>query len=91
MEDGVCCLQTARAAGSASRMIDLVRTMIMTVNVPLHEAVMLATENPARAIGLETKGRLEVGADADFVVISPELEIVHTFPAGEEILVSADA
>ena len=86
VEDGVCLLADRSAlAGSASRMIDLVRTMIMKVNVPLHEAVMMATENPARAIGLETKGRLEVGADADLIVLSPELEVVRTLVGGEEI------
>jgi len=66
-------------------MIDLVRTMIMKVNVPLHEAVVMATENPARAIGLEAKGRLEVGANADLVVLSPELDVLRTFNGGEEI------
>src|SRR5256714_881701 len=86
MEDGVCLLADRSAlAGSASRMIDLVRAMIMKVNVPLHEAVMMATENPARAIGLEAKGRLEVGADADLVVLSPELEVMRTLAGGEEI------
>jgi len=86
VEDGVCLLADRSAlAGSASRMIDLVRTMVMKVNVPLHETVMMATENPARAIGLETKGRLEIGADADLVVLSPELEIVRTLAGGEEI------
>jgi N-acetylglucosamine-6-phosphate deacetylase len=86
VEDGVCLLADRSAlAGSASRIIDLVRTMIMKVNVPLHEAVMMATENPARAIGLETKGRLEVGADSDLVVLSPELEVVQTLAGGEEI------
>ena len=86
VENGVCLLADRSAlAGSASRMIDLVRTMIMKVGVPLHEAVMMATENPARAIGLETKGRLEVGADADLVVLSPELEVLRTLAGGGEI------
>jgi N-acetylglucosamine-6-phosphate deacetylase len=86
VDDGVCLLADHSAlAGSVSRMVDLVRTMIMKVNVPLHEAVMMATENPARAIGLETKGRLEVGADADLVVLSPELEVVRTLAGGEKI------
>jgi len=75
VEDGVCLLADHSAlAGSASRMIDLVRTMVMKVNVPLHEAVMMATENPARAVGFEAKGCLKVDADADLVVLSPELE-----------------
>ena len=86
VEDGVCLLADRSAlAGSASRMIDLVRTMVMKVNVPLHEAVMMATGNPARAIGLETKGRLEIGADADLVLLSPELEVLRTLAGGEEI------
>ena len=45
----------------------------------------MATENPARAIGLETKGRLAIGADADLIVLSPELEVLRTFAGGEEI------
>jgi N-acetylglucosamine-6-phosphate deacetylase len=86
VEDGVCLVPDRSAlAGSASRMIDLVRTMVMQVNVPLHEAVVMATENPARAIGLETKGRLKVGADADLTVLSPDLEVVQTLADVEEI------
>ena len=86
VEDGVCLLSNRTAlAGSASRMIDLVRTMATKVNVPLREAVVMATENPARAVGLERKGRFEVGADADLVVLSPELEVVRTFSGGEQI------
>ncbi|HYY36083.1 MAG TPA: N-acetylglucosamine-6-phosphate deacetylase, partial [Candidatus Binatia bacterium] len=86
VESGICLLADRLAlAGSASRMIDLVRTMVMKVNVPLHEAVMMATENPARAVGLETKGRLAVGADADLVVLSPDLEVLRTFSSGEEV------
>ena len=86
VEDGVCLLSDRTVlAGSASRMIDLVRIMVVKVNVPLREAVVMATENPARAVGLERKGRLEVGADADLVVLSPELEVVRTFSGGEQI------
>jgi N-acetylglucosamine-6-phosphate deacetylase len=66
-------------------MIDLVRMMMHKVDVPINEAITMATENPARAIGLETKGRLIVGADADLVVLSPEIEIVRTFAAGRVV------
>ena len=86
VEGGVCLLADRPAlAGSASRMIDLVRTMVRDIDLPLHEAITMATANPARAIGLETKGRLAVGADADFVVLSPDLKVVRTFVHGEEI------
>jgi N-acetylglucosamine-6-phosphate deacetylase len=86
VEDGVCLLADRSAlAGSASRMIDLVRTMVVKVNVPLQEALTMATEIPARAIGLDNKGRLKVGADADLVVLSSELELLRTFSGGKEV------
>jgi N-acetylglucosamine-6-phosphate deacetylase len=86
VETGVCLLADRSAlAGSASQMIHLVRTMVRKVNVPLNEAVAMVTQNPARALGFATKGRLAVGADADFVVLSPELDVLRTFTAGKEI------
>jgi N-acetylglucosamine-6-phosphate deacetylase len=86
VEGGVCLLADRSAlAGSAARMIDLVRTMVTRVNVPLHQAIAMATDTPAHAIGLAAKGQFKIGGDADFVVISPELEVLRTFVGGEEI------
>jgi N-acetylglucosamine-6-phosphate deacetylase len=86
VEGGVCLLADRSAlAGSASRMIDLVRTMVTKVNVPLHEAIAMATDAPAHAIGLNTKGHFKIGGDADLVVISPQLEVERTFLAGEQV------
>src|SRR6185437_3020945 len=86
LEGGVCLLADRSAlAGSAARMIDLVRTMVTKVNVPLHEAIAMATDTPAHAIGLSAKGQFKIGGDADLVVISPQLEILRTFVAGEEV------
>jgi len=86
VEGGVCLLADHSAlAGSASQMIHLVRTMVRKVNVPLNEAVAMVTQNPACAIGFATKGRLAVGADADLVALSPELDVLRTFAAGKEI------
>jgi N-acetylglucosamine-6-phosphate deacetylase len=92
VKDGVCLLADGSAlAGSASRMIDLVRTLVRDVDLPLHEAIAMATENPAREVGLESKGQFNVGGDADFVVISPQLEIVRTFVGGEQIFAQGAA
>ncbi|MCA1659324.1 MAG: amidohydrolase family protein [Verrucomicrobiaceae bacterium] len=84
--NGVCLLADRSAlAGSASRMIDLIRVLVNQVNVPLHEAVAMANANPARVLGLKAKGRFEVGADADFVVLTPDWDVARTFVAGEEV------
>jgi N-acetylglucosamine-6-phosphate deacetylase len=86
VENGVCLLADRSAlAGSAACMIDLVRLMVREVNVPLNEAIAMATENPARAIGLEAKGRLMIRADADLVVLSPQLDVVRTFRYGQVV------
>ena len=86
VDDGVCLLADRSAlAGSSSRMIDLVRVMVNQVSLPLHEAVAMASTNPARALGLTSKGKLAPGADADFVILSPTFEVRQTFLAGERI------
>ena len=86
VENGVCLLADRTAlAGSVSRMIDLVRVLVNEVKIPLHQAVRMASSNPAGALGLKMKGRLEAGADADFVVLSPDLEVLQTFVAGERV------
>ena len=66
-------------------MIDLVRVLVNEVKIPLEEVIAMASANPAQALGADAKGKLEVGADADFVVLSPELDVQQTFVAGEEI------
>jgi N-acetylglucosamine-6-phosphate deacetylase len=86
VEGGVCLLADGRAlAGSASRMIDLIRVLVNEVGIPLHEAVRMATANPASALGSTTKGKLEAGADADFVVMSAELDVRQTFVKGKRV------
>jgi N-acetylglucosamine-6-phosphate deacetylase len=86
VEKGVCLLaDRSTLAGSAARMIDLVRTMVTKVGVPLHEAVSMATDTPAFVIGLTSKGQFKIGGAADLVVVSPELEVLRTFVAGEEV------
>ena len=69
-------------------MIDLVRVMVNQVGVPVHEAVAMATANPARSLGLTTKGRLKPGADADLVILSRDLEVRRTMIAGERVFKS---
>ncbi len=67
-------------------MIQLVRTMVNRVGVPLAEAVAMASRNPARAIGLHGKGEIAVGHDADLLVLSPELEVQQVYLRGERAL-----
>ena len=81
--DGACFLAGEPVlAGSASRLIDLVRTMMREAGVPLPEVIAMASLNPAREAGLADKGEIAVGKDADLAVLSPELEVLQTYVAG---------
>lgn len=83
VRDGACWMANGSAlAGSASRMIDLVRRMVREVGIPVHEAVRMATETPARAMAWQGQGVLAEGMDADFVLLSPELEVQRVFFRG---------
>ena len=65
-------------------MIDLVRHMVRRIELPLAEAVRMASTNPARVTGLDDRGAIDAGKRADLVVLSNELEVMRTFVAGRE-------
>lgn len=72
---------------STAPMIRLVRNMVQLVEVPLVEAVRMATRNPARALRLEArKGLLAVGADADLVSFTDDFAVTRTFVGGRDVL-----
>jgi N-acetylglucosamine-6-phosphate deacetylase len=71
---------------SVARMNELVRNMIEKVDVPMVEAVRMATLNPAKALGLEERiGTLNPGGEADLVVLDDRLDVVMTFVAGQRV------
>jgi len=55
--------------GKASSLYESVREAIMELNVETEDAVRVITENPASILKLKNKGRIEVGMDADIVLV----------------------
>lgn len=87
VRDGVGLTADGKAlAGSTTTMIRCVQNMTQLVGIPLTEAVQMATLNPARALGIETrKGVLEAGADADLVAFTDQFEVTRTLVAGRSV------
>ncbi len=81
VRDGVVRRDDGVLAGSVLSMIDAVRNL-HALGVPLEDALDAATSVPARVIGAEA-GRIEIGAPADIVVLSEELEIERVLVGGE--------
>jgi N-acetylglucosamine-6-phosphate deacetylase len=71
-------------AGSATRMMDQVRIMAQTVGVPLHEAVRMATNTPARLLGQGGRlGSIAVGYAADLVHFDQNFRVHHVWVDGK--------
>ena len=88
IEDGVCKLTADHEtiAGSISTADQLVRTMVQKAGIPLEDAVRMASETPARIIGVaDRKGTLEKGKDADIVVLDNATNVRCVFAKGKEV------
>jgi N-acetylglucosamine-6-phosphate deacetylase len=70
-------------AGSVLTLDRAVQNVTKFADWKLQDAVRLATLNPARVIGVsDRKGKIAVGADADFAVLTPKGEVVRTIFGG---------
>ena len=76
-------------AGSVLTMDQAFRNLV-SIGIPMHEAVHHVATNPADYLGESERGRLQPGAFADIVVMSPELQLTHTFVEGESIELTHD-
>jgi N-acetylglucosamine-6-phosphate deacetylase len=83
VRDGKCTMD-GRLAGSVLTMDRAVRNLTRFAEWNLSDAVAAASRNPARVAHIENKGVLAVGADADFVVLNREGEVLRTFVGGIE-------
>lgn len=85
IEGGAARLADGTLAGSVISMLDGARLMVERVGVPPGEAALMASTNPARALGLGDRGALETGRRADMIVLGPALELKSVFVAGREL------
>jgi N-acetylglucosamine-6-phosphate deacetylase len=83
VRDGKC-TANGGLAGSVLTMDRAVRNLARFAEWDLPKAVAAASQNPARVAGIANKGFLAAGADADFVVLGAEGDVVRTFVGGAE-------
>jgi len=75
-------LSDGTLAGSTLTMDRAVRTMLTFTGARLEDALTMATQTPARLLGLPRLGRLAVGCDADLVLWDNALEVAQTIVQG---------
>ena len=72
-------------AGSVAFCDRLVRNMINLAGVSIEDAVLMATKTPAKIVGLENKGSLTVGLDADVVIFDEGINISRMIVGGKTV------
>ena len=82
VKDGVCRNSEGKLAGSTLT-LDRALRYIVSLGVPLIDALRMATILPARRLGLAgTKGIIAIGADADLVILTPDLRVAGVMTRG---------
>ena len=84
IEDGVCKLaDRSSLVGSIATMDVLVRTMVQKADIPLADAVRMASETPARLMGVSDRvGSLQKGKDANIVILDRKLNVRSVWHKG---------
>jgi N-acetylglucosamine-6-phosphate deacetylase len=82
-------VENGKLAGSVISIDACVKNFKKFTGCSVIEAIEAATLHPAELLGIQSvKGTLNVGADADFVFLDDDLNVVKCFIAGEEISIS---
>ena len=81
VKDGTALTEDGKLAGSTSTLFDCVKVAI-SFGIPEEAAVKMASENPARLMGLN-KGKIEVGYDADFIIVDESFNLIKAIARGE--------
>lgn len=74
-------------AGSATNLLDCMRTVVKKMGIPLETAVACATMNPAKALGeYENYGSITSGKKGNVVLLDSELNLKMVVKEGTEVL-----
>lgn len=77
---------TDTISGSVTNLMDCLRLTIQQVGIPMEQAVKAATVNPAKKLGIfDTCGSLEIGKNADIVLLNQDLQVEYVLKNGEVV------
>lgn len=86
VKNGEARLENGTLAGSVLKMNNAVKNVMKFLNLPLEEVVKLASQNPAKNLGvLDQMGSIKEGKRADFVILDKDLNVVQTVRNGKVI------
>ncbi|WP_454053600.1 N-acetylglucosamine-6-phosphate deacetylase [Clostridium sp. Marseille-Q7071] len=83
VNNGAARLENGGLAGSTLNLKDAVYNMVTMLNIPIQDAVRMASLSPAEAIGVSNfKGSIEISKDADMLLFDDDINISSVFISG---------
>ncbi|WHY77087.1 N-acetylglucosamine-6-phosphate deacetylase [Neobacillus sp. WH10] len=83
VKNGAARLESGSLAGSILQLKDAVKNVVAWGNATPEEAIYMASTAPAKSIGMDREcGKIAISHDADFIVLTPELELMATYLDG---------
>lgn len=86
VKNGKAMQKDGTIAGSTSTLMDCVKYAVLETGIPIEDAILCATANPAKEIGIfDECGSICLGKRADFVLLDEAMEIQGIFMEGRSI------
>lgn len=83
VKNGAARLESGSLAGSILQLKDAVKNVVAWGNATPEEAIYMASTAPAKSIGMDGEcGKIALSHDADFIVLTPELDLTATYLDG---------
>ncbi|MEH7352400.1 N-acetylglucosamine-6-phosphate deacetylase [Neobacillus drentensis] len=83
VKNGAARLESGSLAGSILQLKDAVKNAVAWGIATPEEAIYMASTAPANSIGMDREcGKIAISHDADFIVLTPELELTATYLDG---------
>lgn len=70
---------TDTLAGSVISMIDSFKNILEITDCSINQAILMTSTNAALSLGIDNKGRIKEGYDADFIVLDQDFNLEKTF------------
>lgn len=83
VNNGKAVLKNGTLAGSVLKLSDAVKNILKFTGCSLEDAIVMASVNPAKQLGIyNEKGSLTIGKDADLVIFDDDFNVVMTLCRG---------
>ena len=83
VKDGKVQLEDGTIAGSSSYVLEGMKNLVQKLNLPIEDVSYMASLTPAVVMGIQDhKGTLEIGKDADIIVVDDDFNCLVTYVEG---------